>query len=256
MKAIGLTRGGVVVTFDDGYLDNFTNALPILEELKIPAVFFITTGNIKLQNDFWWDELEQILLVDDTIPDMLNLKDEKYAASWKTDTFSHRKNCYRALHFLMKNCISVHQREQWLKNLWEWKGIEGRRSIPATVSKENIKKMSESEFASIGAHTVSHAALGRMDYKEQEKEIISSIQTLERITGRSIDIFSYPFGRFQNDYNEDTVEICKKAGIKKAVTTENGIWTPECSAWQIPRNIVRDWRLWEYEAAIREYWQL
>lgn len=49
-----LKKTGVVITFDDGYADNFLNALPLLEKHQIPAAIFITTLNINSKNEFWW----------------------------------------------------------------------------------------------------------------------------------------------------------------------------------------------------------
>ncbi len=51
-----LTRGSIVITFDDGYVDNFVNALPILEKLQIPVTVFITAGKIGSSEPFYWDK--------------------------------------------------------------------------------------------------------------------------------------------------------------------------------------------------------
>jgi peptidoglycan/xylan/chitin deacetylase (PgdA/CDA1 family) len=50
-----LKKTGLVITFDDGYADNISNALPLLEKYQIPATFFVTTLNINTKNEFWWD---------------------------------------------------------------------------------------------------------------------------------------------------------------------------------------------------------
>ena len=52
----------VAITFDDGYLDNFINALPLLENYNIPATIFIVGEAIDKPGEFWWDELEHIIL--------------------------------------------------------------------------------------------------------------------------------------------------------------------------------------------------
>ena len=57
-----LDQDAVSITFDDGYRDNLEYALPILEELEIPATIFISTGTIKQERELWWDELENLLL--------------------------------------------------------------------------------------------------------------------------------------------------------------------------------------------------
>src|SRR5256885_10469925 len=54
----------VAITFDDGYADNLYTGMPALEQFDVPATFFITTGRIDTAREFWWDELEQLILND------------------------------------------------------------------------------------------------------------------------------------------------------------------------------------------------
>jgi peptidoglycan/xylan/chitin deacetylase (PgdA/CDA1 family) len=63
----------VVVTFDDGYIDNYTFAYPILEELQIPATIFVTSGYIEKEREYWWDELERILFEPVELPETLKV---------------------------------------------------------------------------------------------------------------------------------------------------------------------------------------
>ena len=64
----------IIITFDDGYADNYQNALPILEELEIPATFFITTGRIDSDREFWWDDLERLILIPLELPPKIELE--------------------------------------------------------------------------------------------------------------------------------------------------------------------------------------
>ncbi len=66
-------RNAVVVTFDDGYADNLHNAKPILKRYGIPATVFVCTSGIQGRREFWWDELERLLLETPRLPDTLSL---------------------------------------------------------------------------------------------------------------------------------------------------------------------------------------
>src|SRR5207245_611648 len=77
-SAVEATRKGdldrdVAVTFDDGYADNLLNAKPLLETHGIPATVFVTTDYIDSKREFWWDELERLLLQPGDLPDVLNI---------------------------------------------------------------------------------------------------------------------------------------------------------------------------------------
>src|SRR5262245_13457331 len=63
-----LRRGTLVVTFDDGYSDNLYLARPLLERYDVPATVFLVTGYIGGDREFWWDELENILLQPEILP--------------------------------------------------------------------------------------------------------------------------------------------------------------------------------------------
>src|SRR5690606_1573250 len=61
-------KNKIAITFDDGYLDNFTVAKPLLEKYGLPATFFITSCNLDGQKEFWWDELGRIILQTPELP--------------------------------------------------------------------------------------------------------------------------------------------------------------------------------------------
>lgn len=68
-----LKRGSVVLTFDDGYFDNYAYAKPLLERYDLPATFFIPTNNLDSKGEYWWDELERIFIQTETLPATLSL---------------------------------------------------------------------------------------------------------------------------------------------------------------------------------------
>ncbi len=68
----------IVVTFDDGYADNLTNALPLLEKHEIPATVFVTTGIVRERKHFWWDDLARIALGEHSVPESLEIELDKF----------------------------------------------------------------------------------------------------------------------------------------------------------------------------------
>src|SRR4029453_10445718 len=76
-------RRAVVITFDDGYADNLYTAKPLLERYEIPATVFMTTGHIGCPHEFWWDELDRLLLQPGTLPARLELSLDCRAWQWE-----------------------------------------------------------------------------------------------------------------------------------------------------------------------------
>jgi len=246
-------RDSVVITFDDGYMDNLTYALPILESEGVPATVFVSTGNMKRNCELWWDELETVLFMGEDFPKEFRLKDDRYGCRWDTITYKQRENCYKALHYMMKNWVTVEEREGWLEQLWHWRGIAKRTDLThLTLTEMGCKKLAMSKYITIGAHTVNHPALAKLPYEQQEMEIADSVRDLERLLKCEINMFSYPFGSYGDDFDEETEEICKKVGIKKAAATTQGVWTNGMGQYRIPRNCIRDWGIFEFERRIRE----
>lgn len=245
----------ICITFDDGYLDNYEFAAPILEKYQIPATIFVATDYMNQDKEFWWDELEKWILLGGDSEEEFHLKDIRYDCNFHMNTLVQRKNTYRSLQYLIKNYIDEERKEDWLTQLSEYRKQkrETRKSYYAMSDKE-CKILSESKYISIGAHTKSHFSIGMRDYQFQLKEIQGSIQILSQVTNKKIDTFSYPFGGI-GDFNDDSVEICKRNGIKKIVTTIPGIWKSGDDEYRIPRNVVRNWDRKEFEKNLQKYWE-
>lgn len=249
-------RESIVITFDDGYMDNLTEALPVLESEGVPATVFVSTGSMKGNCNLWWDELEYILFMGKDIPKEFRLEDDRYGCKWDTVTYKQRENCYKALHYMMKNWITVQKRENWLEQLWQWRGMEKKANpLHMVLTKAACQKLAMSKYITIGAHTVNHPALAKLPGEQQKIEISNSVRDLEELLERDIDMFSYPFGVYGADFDEKTEEICKKVGIKKAAATTSGIWKGRDGLYDIPRNCIRDWGVSEFQTRIRKIFE-
>jgi len=73
----------VAVTFDDGYADNLHSAKPLLEQYNVPATVFVPSGYVGHGREFWWDELERILLQPGPLPERLTLNINGKTYQWE-----------------------------------------------------------------------------------------------------------------------------------------------------------------------------
>ncbi len=240
----------IVITFDDGYADNFENALPILERYEVPATFFVCT---EPNREFWWDKLDRILFATEGktqevfwanrhLP--IRTDEEKIAA------------CY-ALHPYFK-ALLPEKREKALSILTD--NLSVSASQPSNenrlLSEQEIKALSASPYVTLGGHTVTHTALAIEPQMMQFKEIKDSKASLESVTGQSLSVFSYPFGG-ENDFTEETKNDVRKCGYEKAATTIPGLADTEEDSFMIPRNwIPGNCNLYQLKRILGQAWYL
>ncbi|GFO55615.1 polysaccharide deacetylase [Geomonas sp. Red276] len=242
----------VVVTFDDGYADNYLEALPILEQEQVPATFFVTTGGLGTKDELWWDELERLLLGGGDFPASLALPIEGKNYRWETATAAGRRRCYDQLHPLLRGLppATLQDAIAAIRN-WAGLGREGRESHRPLTADE-VRLLSQSAWATIGAHCVNHPRLCALSAEEQRDEILASKRRLEEICGREITVFSYPFG-CPGDFTRESVRICRDAGFRRVAANFPGQARPWTDPMQIPRQLVRDWGVTEFAARLDRF---
>ena len=256
------TSPAVAVTFDDGYADNFHAAQPILAEHGIPALVFIAAGYVDAGREFWWDELEQLLLQPGVLPQELSLAALDGARSYhldgaarydEADLVRHRAwsisqptdptprhALYRVLCDRLRR-MTVASREQSLDELFRWAG-RGRiaRDSHRAMSSEELRSLSRCDSIEIGAHTMHHPVLAGLSPDAQESEVVRSRHRLFEITGTPPTSFSYPYGT-RRDFRGRTVQIVRSAGFSRACANSAGLVDDRTDAFRLPRHVVRDW---------------
>ena len=246
-------KPAVVITFDDGYADNALEALPIIEELEIPATFFVSTGTIGTRTGFWWHELERIMLGKQNLPATFTLKDARFGRSWPTGTSGERQECYQGLLRLMNDRDTRH-RTDWLVQLRRWAQTEEEAAdMHRTMSVDELRLLAKSRHVTIGAHTVSHTRLSCLSPEEQREEIMASKEQLEAWLERDITVFSYPFGR-RSDYTKQSRALCRTAGFTKVAANFPGQAHRWTDPYQVPRHLVRNWPVETFAAQLRGFW--
>ena len=248
----------VALTFDDGYIDNYNQAKPLLEKYSIPATFFITTKNCERQRPFWWDELQTILLETAQLPEQMSLtvdgkkldytlKDEatltallgaKHRA-WVADAAppTERSAVYLALWQRLRPLTDGEQ-QRVMDQLRRLAGHTA--SIPPDLicmTPTHLRELVENPLFSLGAHSVSHAALADQSAARQRREIIGSKSYLEKLTNSPILCFAYPYGY----YNDATLMAIGNAGFKISVATHAGTVTKQSDNLRLNRCQVNDW---------------
>jgi len=276
LRAGKVPARSVVVTFDDGAADNLLAAKPILEREDVPATVFIATGYMKTAREYWWDEVERLVLQPGELPGTLNLAvngklhqwdltaqtnytptDYNTYSSWNaasSDEPTLRHQLYRSLIDVLYP-LAPAERFQQLDYLKSWANdVTVSRDSHRPLTAEEVTQLAAGGHIEIGAHTVSHSMLSALPASVQRDEIRQSKVDLEEILGHQVRSFAYPFGTL-SDYTRETVSLVKQLDFDCACSNFKDVVQPGADLFQLPRLIVRDWKAEEFAARVASWFR-
>lgn len=203
-------------TFDDGYLDNLTHALPVMERHDAPFTVFVTTGMITGEIDAWWFGLSNLIAARASI----ELAGERFDCSGraaKQRTFLAVESRIHGNYALLPE----------VKRLIAMNGIDCTAlALQEGLNREKLRALASHPLVTIGGHTTTHTNLAQASAANVEKELRDNRAFLEGIVEKPVVHFAYPFG------NPDAcglreANIAKAVGFRSAVTTRRGSLFPE-----------------------------
>ena len=252
-----IPKTAVAVTFDDGYASNLHNAKPLLDRYDIPATVFVSGGYLVKDREFWWDELDQVLLQPGRLPEKLYLKINDNTQKWELGAAvdysetdhevdrsiqaretrpSARLSFYFSVWEHLQPLLEAERRKA-LDQIIAWAHAEPIiRPIRRPLAPEEVWDLEQGGGIEVGAHTVTHPLLSVHPVNIQRDEIKQNKTYLEEILGHSITSFSYPFG----SYTKETIPLVRWAEFNCACSTmEETVWR-HSDRFQLPRFGVDD----------------
>jgi len=215
-----LPEKAAVITFDDGYRDNYLLAYPILKRYGAPATIFLATGHIDAGTPFWWDRVSYA--VSHTSREQLDLG---RLGEYRFQTVTERWLAARTIRSRLKDVLDS-EKNSAIEELVGHLGADmpGPLARDLFLSWDEVREMSHNGI-DFGAHTVNHPTLIGMPLGQAHSEIARSQRRIAEVVGRPVDTFAYPDGRRANI----------TAGIK-AILRELGF---VCAVYGNPDALVR-----------------
>ena len=201
----------VMFTFDDGWKDNFTNALPVMRTRGMPATIFVCPGLVGRTLPFWPEVVAS--LVGKASPPVTGTETEALIETLKT--------------------YSTERRRQFIARLYERHAPAGGGEAyngDRTVSWNDIREMDEAGVK-FGCHTHTHQILTTVPAQTARQEIRESKHAIETALCKRCDLFAYPNG----NTSAATRRILAEEGFTAAFTTQKGAWTSGSDRMAIPR---------------------
>lgn len=233
-----------LVTFDDGWRDNISNAYPIFKNYLIPAVIFIPSAYIDTNRRFWQERLTQLLML---LHSQCN-ESEKFKE--KMSSFMDDRQIKEII-----DCNGNQLKEKISSFVATQKNADFETvvlliaELAERLEHEIIKTNDSRDFLNwneirimsqgnieFGSHGLNHNILTRKGVSVS-KELLKSKEEIEQHLGKKITSISYPNG----DYNKEVIEEVKSSGYEIAFGTQNGFMAPDDNLFTIKRvNIHED----------------
>lgn len=178
-----------VLTFDDGYFNN-TLALPVLAEFSVPAVFFVSTDNVRQNKNFWWDVLYREL---------------------SSRGASHRRIYREGVALKTRRTDEI---EAVLTDRFGPNAFVPRGDVDRPFTPDELRAFAANPFVHLGNHTANHAILTNYTPEEVRSQVIDAQEAILSMTGVSPSLIAYPNGA----HSHAIVETCGALGLKVGFT--------------------------------------
>lgn len=226
LKSQTLPSRAVCITFDDGYADNYLNALPILKRYNQHATFFIASGY--LNGGLMWNDqvIESVRRVSTHTLDLTGIGLKSYDVSDDQEKSAAAQKIIQAIKHM-----KMGQRQILADKI-----ASGIKDMPVDLmmSDEQLIRLQQAGME-IGGHTVSHPIMAKLDKETVAQELMDNKKVLESLLKITVRFFAYPNGRPDIDYLSEQVDQVKEQGYEGAVSTQWGVADKTSDVFQLPR---------------------
>jgi len=217
-----IPKNAMVITFDDGYRDNFTEAFPILKRYEVPFTLFLTANCIDSGKPIWIDYI---------INTIYNSNDKKRirinsnsfgTKNFPLETYTQKREAIFDIINLLKG-VPEDEKRKILKNILSEFSIneDFLNSQAVMLSWDEVNEMRGHNKVSFGAHGLTHAILTMLSRQKAEGEIKRSKEILKEKIGKEVEFFAYPNGS-RSDFNKRIMEMVRIAGYSCGCTLISG----------------------------------
>ena len=213
----GGARPFLAVTFDDGYADLVTHALPVLERHDAPFTAYVTPGFADRSAGLWWLELEEAIRASSSVQPAID-----GAAALPTGSASEKAAVFRSIYWNLRGGPEDRLRAV-IGGMAERAGID-RRALVARLCLDwdGVRRLARHPLCTVGAHTLTHPMLAKHELATARHEMGESRRRIEIEIGLPVRHFAYPVGDATSAGPREFA-LAGELGFSSAVTTRPGM---------------------------------
>ena len=217
-------NNGCLVTFDDGERSFVGQALPVLEAMGVPAVLFVSPGVLGGGANYWFQDLRTL---------RARVGDDVIRQAAATRIGAPAEQCAGAGTPALLKSLRLAEIRGLLDNLAAQNGVQFDQRWNLTL--DEIATLDRHPLVTIGAHSMHHPILANEADDAVEEEIAGSVNALQALLSRPVDIFAYPNGARGLDFGAREQRLLREWGVRLAFTTDTGFFSAHTAPTAIPR---------------------
>jgi peptidoglycan/xylan/chitin deacetylase (PgdA/CDA1 family) len=212
-------RRFVCLTFDDGYRDNLVWAYSILKKHQVPFTIFVASSFPERRGELWWLTLERAISRNKQI----DLTVDGMSRRYDCESIEAKRKVFDTIYWSLHGLADESKRCRVIGEIARRYAIDTSALCREfCLTWDELAKLATDPLVTIGAHTVNHVALKKVDEGRARTEMQESVDMIEAAVGIRPRHFAYPYGH-RAEAGPREFRIASELGFKTAVTTRPGV---------------------------------
>lgn len=213
----------LALTLDDGYRNNLEHAAPVFRRRETPYTIFVCPGFCDATAELWWEALERIIAGTEIMDPPGARPGAPGSTSLPARSPAEKQAAFMTWRHYLTETLDEAAQRRVIRELAAYHRIDlGALARGLVMSWDEIRQIAADPLCTIGAHTMTHPALARLDRDAALAEMRGSADRIERETGVRPEAIAFPYG-YRSAAGPREAALAAEAGFRASFTTRPGL---------------------------------